>query len=58
MKLNLTFILMIVSIFFSFCLHVLGLMDIVPLWISGPILFLVFLVFIVYLNDRKRFKGL
>ncbi|WP_197280040.1 hypothetical protein [Bacillus sp. FJAT-27251] len=53
-----SYVLMIVSILFSFGLHVLGLMHLVPLWISGPILFLSLLVFIICLNDRKRFKGL
>lgn len=57
MKKNFTMIIMILSIILSFGLHILGLMQIVPLFITGPILFLTLFVFVVYINERRKFKG-
>ncbi|CAM3663888.1 hypothetical protein [Mesobacillus zeae] len=57
MKRNLHLAIILISILFSLCLQLLGLMHIVPLYISSPILFLSLLVFFIYMTDRKKFKG-
>ncbi|MBT2756370.1 hypothetical protein AB1K84_01335 [Mesobacillus foraminis] len=57
MKKNFTMGIMVLSIILSFGLHIFGLMQIVPLIITGPILFLTLFVFAVYLNERRKFKG-
>ena len=44
-------------IFVSFFLQLLGIMHVIPLYVSSPILFLSFLVFIYGLRYKKRFKG-
>jgi hypothetical protein len=41
----------------SFILHIGGLMHIVPLYLTSPILFLSLLILLIYLNNRKNFKG-
>ena len=57
MKKNFTMGIMVISIILSFGLHIFGLMQIVPIIITGPILFLTLFVFVVYLNERRKFKG-
>lgn len=44
-------------ILFSFILHIGGLMHIVPLYLTSPILFLSLFILLIYLNNRKNFKG-
>jgi hypothetical protein len=52
------FWLIILLIIFSFALNLLGLLKIIPLLITGPLLFISLLLFVVFINERKRFKGL
>lgn len=42
---------------FSFVLNVAGLMHIVPLYFTSPILFLSLFLLLIYLNNRKNFRG-
>ncbi|MGG0719074.1 hypothetical protein ABE096_15980 [Robertmurraya massiliosenegalensis] len=49
--------LMLIFIVFAFCLNIFGLMDLVSIFITAPLLFVSLLIFIVYLNDRNRFRG-
>jgi hypothetical protein len=48
---------LIVLIIFSFFLQLLGLMELLPLYLTSPVLFVSLLVFVIYLNNRNRFKG-
>lgn len=48
---------MIFFFLFSFSVHTLALIQIVPIYISSPILFLSILLFFSYLNNRNKFKG-
>jgi hypothetical protein len=53
---------MAILIFFSiillaFVLNILGLLKVIPLYITSPFLFLSLLSFFYYLNIRKKFKG-
>lgn len=48
---------LILLIIFSFFLHLLGLMELLPLSFTSPFLFLSLLIFVAYLNNRNRFKG-
>ncbi|QTC42126.1 hypothetical protein I7V34_02360 [Bacillus sp. V3] len=57
MRLSLKFVLLIVLILFSFIIHILGLMNLIPLLITAPILFLSLLIFFYTIGNRKRFKG-
>ncbi|TCN27857.1 hypothetical protein [Mesobacillus foraminis] len=57
MKKNFTMGIMVISIILSFGLHIFGLMQIIPIIITGPVLFLTLFVFAVYLNERHKFKG-
>jgi hypothetical protein len=54
---KLVFSLMAMFILFSFILHIGGLMHIVPLYLTSPILFLSLFILLIYLNNRKNFKG-
>ncbi|WP_019153225.1 hypothetical protein [Robertmurraya massiliosenegalensis] len=49
--------LMLMFILFSFCLNILGLMDLVSIFITAPLLFVSLLIFVIYLNERNRFRG-
>ncbi|MEW9109803.1 hypothetical protein ACQCT6_04980 [Cytobacillus gottheilii] len=42
---------------FCFFLNVLGLLKLVPLFITAPLLFASLITFISFLNNRNRFKG-
>lgn len=42
---------------FSFILNIGGLMHIVPLYFTAPILFFSLFIILIYLNNRKNFKG-
>ncbi|MEH7381686.1 hypothetical protein V7138_14585 [Bacillus sp. JJ1533] len=44
-------------IIITFGLNILGLMKLIPLYITTPLLFLSLLVTIVIYNHRNRFKG-
>ncbi|MEC2323985.1 hypothetical protein P9H20_06625 [Lederbergia lenta] len=47
----------IITIFFSFCLNILGLMNLFPLYLSSPLLFLTFFGFLFTMNNRNKFRG-
>ncbi len=50
-------LLMLLLILLSFILNILGLMKLIPIFITSPILFISLLILFLYLNDRRRFKG-
>ncbi len=52
-------VVVLFSIFFivALAIQILGLMQIIPIYISSPLLFITILSFIIYLNDRNRFRG-
>ncbi|MBB6443552.1 hypothetical protein [Bacillus benzoevorans] len=50
-------LLLILVIMFSFFLQLLGLMELIPLYLTSPILFVSLLLFFIFLNNRNRFKG-
>jgi len=54
---KIVFFLIAMFILFSFILHIGGLMHIVPLYLTSPILFLSLFILLIYLNNRKNFKG-
>jgi len=54
---KLPYIILILLIAIAFFLNLLALIHIFPMLLSGPILFISILIFIVYLNDRRRFRG-
>nr|WP_318509597.1 hypothetical protein [Bacillus sp. T3] len=41
----------------AFCYNLLGLLYLVPIYITSPILFIVLFILLSKLNDRKKFKG-
>lgn len=49
--------LILLFILFSFLLNIGGLMHIIPLYLTSPILFLSLFILLLYLNNRKSFKG-
>lgn len=49
--------LMAMFILFSFIIHIGGLMHLLPLYLTSPILFISLFILLIYLNDRKKFKG-
>jgi hypothetical protein len=54
-KLNV--VLMLLFIIFTFAFNLLGLMHLVSIFITAPLLFLSLLIFVIYLNEKNRFKG-
>ncbi|GER67369.1 hypothetical protein BpJC7_17710 [Weizmannia acidilactici] len=40
-----------------FCLNLFGLMKLLPLFITSPLLFMAIFVLLLYLNRRNTFKG-
>ncbi|MBU8733360.1 MULTISPECIES: hypothetical protein [Cytobacillus] len=50
-------LLMLMLILLSFILNIFGLMKLIPIFITSPILFISLLILFLYLNDRRRFKG-
>ncbi|WP_187143725.1 hypothetical protein [Bacillus tuaregi] len=51
-------IFLVLLIIISFGLQILGLMELLPIYFTSPLLFVSFFIFLHYLNNRKRFKGL
>lgn len=49
--------LILLFLLFSFLLNIGGLMHIIPLYLTSPILFLSLFILLLYLNNRKSFKG-
>ncbi|MDF1507457.1 hypothetical protein PZE06_04575 [Robertmurraya sp. DFI.2.37] len=49
--------LMLLFILLAFFFNILGLMELVSIFITAPILFISLLIFIIYLNERNRFRG-
>ncbi|MGS2777849.1 hypothetical protein ACVBAX_10760 [Robertmurraya sp. GLU-23] len=50
--------MIVIFIIISFILNLFGLLNIFPLIITAPLLFLSLLSLVLYINERKRFKGL
>ena len=48
---------LILLVLFSIPLQLFGIMRIIPLYVSSPILFLSFFIFIYSLGYQKKFKG-
>ncbi|MCE4050483.1 MULTISPECIES: hypothetical protein [Bacillaceae] len=48
---------LLLCILFAFFLNILGLMHIIPLYISSPLLFIALFLFLSFMNNRKKFKG-
>nr|WP_235848590.1 hypothetical protein [Litchfieldia alkalitelluris] len=46
-----------ICIILSFFFNILGLMGLIPLYITAPPLFLSLLVTLYLINNRKRFRG-
>ncbi|WP_180954276.1 hypothetical protein [Bacillus sp. M6-12] len=49
--------LIIAMLFGALFIQLLGLMELIPLYISSPILFATLFVIVVLFNGRNRFKG-
>lgn len=45
-------------ILFSFILHIFGLMHLLPLYLTSPILFVALFILLIYLNNRKKVQRL
>jgi hypothetical protein len=54
---NFLFPLLIIFIILSLGLQLLGLMNLLPFYVTSPILFLSFFILLTFLNRRKRFRG-
>lgn len=50
--------LAVLCLLFAFFFNILGLMKLVPIYITSPVLFIVILVILYLLNHRKTFRGL
>lgn len=50
-------IISIIFVFVSFWFFILSLLNMYPIYIAGPILFIAIMCAIYLLNDRRRFKG-
>ena len=50
-------ILLILFLLFSFVFNVLGLMKLLPIYLTSPLLFLALFLIFFYFNNRNRFKG-
>ncbi|WP_449539488.1 hypothetical protein [Ferdinandcohnia sp. Marseille-Q9671] len=50
-------ILGLIMIVITFGLNILGLMKLIPLYITTPLLFLSLLVTLVIFNNRNKFRG-
>ncbi|WP_456271798.1 hypothetical protein [Bacillus sp. AK031] len=50
-------ILLILFILFAFTVNIFGLMNLYPILVTSPLLFLSLLMLFLYINNRKRFKG-
>ncbi|HEY4554150.1 MAG TPA: hypothetical protein VIG80_13250 [Bacillaceae bacterium] len=49
--------LMLVFILISFYYNVLALMNLVPIYITSPLLFISLMLFFSFLNGKNRFRG-
>ncbi|MDQ0174638.1 hypothetical protein [Bacillus chungangensis] len=47
----------IIFVCFSFGLNILGLLKLLPLYITSPLLFFSLFLLLAHLNNRKRFRG-
>ncbi|KIY20626.1 membrane protein [Mesobacillus subterraneus] len=48
---------MAVFLFFSFGLQIGGLMHLLPLYLTSPLLFFALFILLIYVNNRKKFRG-
>lgn len=44
-------------LFFSFGLQIGGLMHLLPLYLTSPLLFFALFILLIYVNNRKKFRG-
>ncbi len=51
------FLILAALVVISFFLNVLGLMGLIPIYITSPILFISLFLFIFTLTNHKRFRG-
>lgn len=54
---NLNIWIMLLFMVVAFLFNLLGLMNLVSIFITSPLLFLSILIFMIYLNERNRFRG-
>ncbi|MFC7784693.1 MULTISPECIES: hypothetical protein [unclassified Rossellomorea] len=57
MALKMKYAVLLLLILISFFINILGLMRLVPIYITSPILFLSLLLFFHSLGNRNRFRG-
>ncbi|QNG62039.1 hypothetical protein H4O14_17550 [Bacillus sp. PAMC26568] len=57
MNISIPLIISIILLIISFFLNILGLMEMFPLSISSPLLFISIFVMLYLVNHRKTFKG-
>nr|WP_233711030.1 hypothetical protein [Lederbergia citrisecunda] len=48
---------LIAFIVFCFCFNILGLMNLIPIYITSPLLFFSLLLLLNFLNGRNKFRG-
>ncbi|MGJ7919597.1 hypothetical protein [Neobacillus sp. LXY-4] len=49
--------IMLILIVVTFIYNLFGLLGLVPLYVSSPLLFLALFILLFYINNRKKFKG-
>ncbi|RST75230.1 hypothetical protein D4T97_008205 [Siminovitchia acidinfaciens] len=49
--------LIVLFFIISFYLNLLGLMQLVPIYITSPLLFISIFIFFSFINGRNKFKG-
>jgi len=54
---HLPLVVFILFIILSLMLNIFGLMNLMPLYVTSPLLFLAIFLLIYFISDRKRFKG-
>lgn len=50
-------VVMVISVVACFGFQILGLMNLIPIYITSPPLFISLLIFLLYLNGRNKFRG-
>ncbi|NMD71514.1 hypothetical protein HHO41_14505 [Bacillus sp. DNRA2] len=48
---------MVIAFAVVFGYHLLALLNLVPLYVTSPLLFITLFLIVTYLNNRKKFKG-
>ncbi|TMU88069.1 hypothetical protein FGG79_08160 [Bacillus sp. BHET2] len=57
MTLKIKYGILLLLILISFFINILGLMHLIPIYITSPVLFLSLLLFFHSLGNRNRFRG-